>query len=111
MTLAEIQRRLSLVKEGTPGPEIVKEDREVVWNGGELLPSRPTRSDDRFKYVPFYDLDEDDAQPVKEKRKYTRTGRHTKLPASIRLENRENDSNDDPNTDHNPATGPGGQAG
>lgn len=53
---------------------------QVVWSGrDELIPARPQTDDDRIHFVPSYDLDE--GEPVATatpKRKYTRTGNHTK---------------------------------
>lgn len=48
----------------------------VVWSGrGPLLPDREEQWDTRFARMPSLDL-EDDAVPVRVRRKYTRTGRY-----------------------------------
>jgi hypothetical protein len=56
-------------------------DYEVVWSGRDsLLPDRAERWDNRFSAMPTFDIDDGQAvEPVKAKRKYTRTGKYKGL--------------------------------
>lgn len=74
MTFAEVQRKMKEFVDGER-KAIDREDREVtgvVWSGGELLPARATKSDDRFKYMPTLDEGDDSG----EKRRYVRSGKY-----------------------------------
>jgi hypothetical protein len=88
MTFEQVQTKLAELRRQTEAlaavgitiipDEVEDKSYDVVWDGGELLPDRISVEDDRFRFVPSYDLDDGEAARPDGKRKYTFTGRHTK---------------------------------
>lgn len=86
MTFEQMQARLKTLVENPPVPRSEVTDPasfEVVWSGGELLPDRASKEDDRLSYVPSYDLDEGESSVQPQKRRYNFTGNHTKEKRAV----------------------------